>query len=337
MAIYLRYSRPLIALAVILFTLLAVHVLYSPLDSLAPTKDSLFGGNYFGGGARYGASNSLGLVIEEEEEHYKEALVDRERLVKKWGPKNENIKPFPANGLYYTIWDYFIPAFQCPHRVQRVGTLADGGKWFCGVERYTRQRAPCVIYSFGINGESSFEAQLLKAAPQCELWGYDFSVSSFGPEIENDPDLKARSHFFPYALGGEDIERAEQPTYTLQTLMKQNGHSFIDILKIDIEGAEFQSLSAFVDHFVPPGTEGGKDGVILPVGQLQLEIHAWGHNVAFPFFRSWWENLERAGLRPFYTEPNLIYLQIIPGAKPDLAEYSFINAKVTSAMTDDRY
>lgn len=94
MAIYLRYSRPLIALAVILFTLLAVHFLYTPLDSLAPTKDSLFGGNYFGGGARYGASNSLGLVIEEEEEHYKEALADREKLVKKWGPKNENIKPY---------------------------------------------------------------------------------------------------------------------------------------------------------------------------------------------------------------------------------------------------
>ena len=28
----------------------------------------------------------------------------------------------------------------------------------------------------GINGESSFEAELLEKAPGCQVWGYDFSV-----------------------------------------------------------------------------------------------------------------------------------------------------------------
>ena len=42
----------------------------------------------------------------------------------------------------------FIPAFQCPHRVQRVGTLGDGGKWVCGLDRVVKQDK-CVIYSFG--------------------------------------------------------------------------------------------------------------------------------------------------------------------------------------------
>ncbi|KAH9028778.1 hypothetical protein EDB85DRAFT_1969722 [Lactarius pseudohatsudake] len=36
----------------------------------------------------------------------------------------------------------------------------------------------CVIYSFCINGESSFESTLLKRAPRCEVWGYDYSVNS---------------------------------------------------------------------------------------------------------------------------------------------------------------
>ena len=98
--------------------------------------------------------------------------------------------------------DFFIPAFQCPHRVQRVGTLGDGGKWVCGLDRVVKQDK-CVIYSFGmshlplrhpllfaprcrldllfftgINGESSFESTLLKRGPNCEAWGYDYSVNS---------------------------------------------------------------------------------------------------------------------------------------------------------------
>ena len=32
--------------------------------------------------------------------------------------------------------------------------------------------------STGINGESSFEAAMMKRAPGCEVWGYDYSVDS---------------------------------------------------------------------------------------------------------------------------------------------------------------
>src|SRR5712691_5504595 len=49
--------------------------------------------------------------------------------------------PFPG--------DFFTPAFQCPHRVERVGTLGDGGKWVCGLDRVAKQKH-CVIYSFGL-------------------------------------------------------------------------------------------------------------------------------------------------------------------------------------------
>ena len=91
--------------------------------------------------------------------------------------------------------DFFIPAFQCPHRVERIGTLGDGGKWVCGIDRVAKQEQ-CVVYSFGpfllsfgclsppltlppgINNDSSFESSLLRRAPTCEIWGYDFSVKS---------------------------------------------------------------------------------------------------------------------------------------------------------------
>ena len=55
------------------------------------------------------------------------------------------------------------------------------------------------------------------------------------------PDLAQRAHFHAYALGGEDrapVEGAKKGTaeaahmHSLGTLMKQNGHDFIDILKV---------------------------------------------------------------------------------------------------------
>lgn len=55
---------------------------------------------------------------------------------------------FPSHGEFYTLWDYFIPSFQCPHRVERIGMRGDGGKWVCGMDRVAEQQ-DCVIYSFG--------------------------------------------------------------------------------------------------------------------------------------------------------------------------------------------
>lgn len=44
--------------------------------------------------------------------------------------------------------DFFPPVFNCPHTVERLGALGDGGKWVCGLERLA-EKPDCVIYSFG--------------------------------------------------------------------------------------------------------------------------------------------------------------------------------------------
>jgi len=36
----------------------------------------------------------------------------------------------------------------------------------------------------------------------------------------------------------------------------------------------------------------------------KIQIHLWERD--FAEFLSWWEQLEEAGLRPFWTEPNLV-------------------------------
>jgi len=213
--------------------------------------------------------------------------------------------------------------------VERVGTLGDGGKWTCGVDRIAKQDK-CVIYSFGINGESSFESSLLKRAPGCEAWGYDYSVKSWGPEINDDPALKNRAHFEAWALGGTDNhEESDNPKWwKLDSLMKLNGHTFIDVLKIDIEGGEFDALTAFIDAH--------REGV-FPVGQLQLEIHAREGREHFEYFNKWWESLEAVGLRPFWTEPNMVYINIVRGARPELAEYSFMNIRGNHALVNEAF
>lgn len=199
----------------------------------------------------------------------------------------------------YTVWDFFPAAFNCPHEVERVGALGDGGKWVCGLSRVAR-KPDCVIYSIGINHESSFEAELLSRTEHCEVWGYDFSVDAFGPEVQDDQALLRRAHFSPFGLAGTDAHGPEDQhkMYTLKSLMALNGHTYIDILKVDIESWEFETLTALLKYYMDNNEP-------LPFGQLQLEIHVWGKK--FNEFLQWWTMLEEAGLRPFWTEVRISF------------------------------
>lgn len=97
------------------------------------------------------------------------------------------------------------------------------------------------------------------------------------------------------------------------------GHDFIDILKIDIESGEFDSLIPLLEAYVHPPSGPARP---LPFGQLQLEIHAWNGRDRLDSFLPWFELMERAGLRPFRNEPNLVYLGWVKGSHPDLVEVS---------------
>ncbi|KAI5118793.1 hypothetical protein M0805_005021 [Coniferiporia weirii] len=278
----------------------------------------------------YTSSEALQIRLAQSEHAYQKMLADRKGLIQKFGPTPDKVHMFPPDHEPwppYTVWDFIPAAFTCPHAVERIGALGDGGKWVCGLERVSRKR-PCVVYSVGINHESSFEAEVLQRTAACEVWGYDFSVSQFGPEVQDHPALLRRAHFYPYALGGVDNPNADPaPVYTLATLMARNGHTHIDVLKVDIESWEFDTLRTLVQPYVESGEP-------LPFGQLQLEVHVWGKR--FTEFLSWWEMLEQAGLRPFWTEPNLVYQNYNRGSSADLAEYSFLNIKGENAFVSDR-
>jgi len=211
--------------------------------------------------------------------------------------------------------DFFPAAYNCPHEVERVGTAGDGGRWTCGLSRLA-DTEDCIIYSFGNNYEATFEAEVLESTRNCQIWGYDYRSKSLGSDIPSSQH--ARTHFHRFGLAGTDKHADRPPMYTLQSLMKQNGHSHIDILKIDTEGLEFETLTSVVKSCLESGTP-------LPFGQLLVEIHLWSKT--FAEFLSWWESLEAAGLRPFWGEPNLVYQNYNKQGTTDLAQYSFLNIK----------
>lgn len=167
--------------------------------------------------------------------------------------------------------------------------------------------------------------------------GDPYLIHQWGPEITDDPAIRDRAHFRPWALGGTDSHgENDHPKYwTLDSLMKHNGmhsdsrglvsrqnfisvidHKFIDILKIDTEGAEFDALTSFVNAHARGD---------LPIGQLQVEIHAVGRRANFEYFLDWWESLEAVGLRAYSLEPNLIHITKPGCKKPEVVEVRLLH------------
>ncbi|CAI6339068.1 unnamed protein product [Periconia digitata] len=286
---------------------------------------------------------SLRDRIQLSELSWKRTVSQRHQMIS--AMPNAVVKPWPKDWTEepgnLVMWDYFPAAWSCPHDVQRVGRLGDGGKWVCGMSVYESLPAPAswtgsagvpsggqeglVVYSFGINGDSSFEAELLERVPSARIWGFDFSVNGWGPQITSA--VSQRTFFKKAGIGAKDEPHltTNGPLYTLQSLMASNNHTYIDVLKIDVEGNEFKSLEAFMDHVRREWKHGG-DGV-LPIGQVMIEIHANEKYISFPNFRRWWERLEGMGMRATWIELNLLRVTLFQDPKPDCTEYVWVNAK----------
>jgi hypothetical protein len=94
-----------------------------------------------------------------------------------------------------------MPVYNCPlkEKVGVVPRLGDNGKWLCGV-RTLLQREGCVVYSFGSNGETSFEQDLL-AKTDCEVHIFDPTLS---PEVLAQVRAIKGVTVHTYGLGPKD-------------------------------------------------------------------------------------------------------------------------------------
>jgi hypothetical protein len=139
----------------------------------------------------------------------------------------------------------------------------------------------------------------------CEIWGYDFAVGAWAKQMEKL--YASRAHFKQAGISNVTNTSHSPPFYTVKDLMLANGHGYIDIMKMDIEGSEFDALGAFLSEYSGAGQE-------FPVGQLLLETHmresrpsdSFSLPQSLPAWIEFWEEIEAQGLREVSLEPNLM-------------------------------
>jgi FkbM family methyltransferase len=165
-----------------------------------------------------------------------------------------------------------------------------------------------IVYSFGVGTDISFDEGLIARqsvtvhafdpTPRSVEWvqaqslpegfifhawgiaGFDGTASFHAPK---DP-----THVSHTLLASGDVGTGtvEVPVYRLRTIMSKLGHDKIDILKMDIEGAEYDVL----DDVLQSG---------LAVPQILIEFHHHRSGVTFQQTQSAVTALERAGYRAF--------------------------------------
>jgi len=127
-----------------------------------------------------------------------------------------------------------------------------------------------IVYSGGIGSDISFEHELGRQFG-CDIVLYDPSPSGLKTMAlpENKMD---RFHYFPVALAahrgtlkmappdpGDDCwfprkdasATLEVPCVDLRSFMEQNGHTRIDLLKMDIEGSEYEVIDDMLRRRIP--------------------------------------------------------------------------------------
>jgi hypothetical protein len=156
----------------------------------------------------------------------------------------------------------------------------------------------CLIYSFGINNEWSFDEAM-------ELYGCE--IFSFDPSMNVSHHNRTNYiHFYEIALHNMDKNdgwemNTKVPTRTLSYIYDMlspihGGETVIDYLKIDIENAEWQVLPQILES-----------GMMDKVRQLAVEVHvdfnkssSLSHQQA-----SILQSLENYGLIRFDSRPNI--------------------------------
>ena len=177
----------------------------------------------------------------------------------------------------YPQWRFAPPRAQLRTPLQRFGS--DYGGYCLDASLLT---AGCVVYSLGIGEDISFDLSLI-ATTAAQVYAFDPT-----PKVEcwlAGQNLPPQFHYRAVGIAGNDgyetfylpprkdwvshsILRASQysaesivlPVARLSTVMRLQKHKQIDVLKMDIEGAEY----AAIEEIVCQG---------IPVRQLVVEFH----------------------------------------------------------------
>lgn len=147
---------------------------------------------------------------------------------------------------------------------------------------------PCVVYSLGLETQSSFEEAL--------IWRTSCSILA----LIEDGEAAEMGKQFPF-LSKEQQERVEfewlqrGEELSVKELMEERGEKFVDVLRVSLTSAQenYELLRALSEDF----------GDSVPVGQIvvRFEVHERKESEVESFLELI-EQLEEAGMRPVWSE-----------------------------------
>ena len=147
-------------------------------------------------------------------------------------------------------------------QVLRLGHSGDGGWDVCAdqLQPYGSNGATgCVVYSFGINDDISFDEAIVERFPGCTVFAFDPSIGrqtgqDFGPKIKFYNQGLGAVNSNTLGSAGSSHPGKRWNIQTLESTMLMLGHSKLDVLKMDIESDEWEVFASWMraDHYVRP-------------------------------------------------------------------------------------
>ncbi|KAH3723830.1 hypothetical protein DPMN_049625 [Dreissena polymorpha] len=136
-------------------------------------------------------------------------------------PSDVELKNMSNTQWKQIYWKYINRLQTLCKDVVRVGKLKDGGKEICADEHY-RPRAPCIIYSFGLNNDFSFDNEAVKMFG-CDVFCFDPSMKMESKRISD------HVWFYNWGLSGENtVDKQGWKMKTLGTIRNELGHSNVN-------------------------------------------------------------------------------------------------------------
>lgn len=175
----------------------------------------------------------------------------------------------------------------------------EGQKAVCIDPKVAPLPGDCIIYSFGIHDDWSFDEQMGRYG--CQVYSFDPSINM--TQHDHTPSV----HFYDWGLGRLDENRTYKDTIwkmrTLstiyETLTHLHGRVIIDYLKIDIEFAEWQVLPQIIES-----------GMLSKVRQLGVEFHLSSDETTEKYYEhaNLLRTLEKEGMVRFDSKHNPWYI-----------------------------
>jgi FkbM family methyltransferase len=170
-----------------------------------------------------------------------------------------------------------------------------------------------VVYSFGIGQDVSFDLELIRRFGVCvhafdptprsiewlklqklpeQFVFHDYGLADYdGIATFNPPENSAHVSYSVFPSSNGSGLPVKAPVRRLTTIMQTLDHRSIDLLKMDIEGAEYSVISDLLSSHVQ-------------VDQLLVEFHHGRPEIGLPKTRQIVEKLNSAGFRIFDVSPS---------------------------------